>query len=229
MTKPLINPLRLPTPVLASLASLALLAIVALVGACPKGDVAAGDPATTAPSAPLTATPPTSAGVKYSFDDAGSKITWVGKKITGKHDGAFQKFKGAADVVAADLSKGSVAVVIDMNSITTDSPKLITHLKSDDFFSAAKFPHAKFTSTSVTPVPPGSGAATHTVNGNLEIKGVTKPVTFPATIAVTDTTASLDGDMTINRQDFGVAYKGKPDDLIEDNVTIHLEIRAKKE
>ena len=50
-----------------------------------------------------------------------------------------------------------------------------------------------------------------------------------ATIAVTDTTATLDGDMTINRQDFGVAYKGKPDDLIEDNVIIHLEIRAKKE
>jgi polyisoprenoid-binding protein YceI len=214
---------------LASLA-LALLVVVPLVpfvGGCPKGDVAAGDPATTPPAPPLTTpTPPTANGVKFTFDDSNSKITWVGKKVTGKHDGAFQKFKGAADVVAADLTKGSVAVVIDMDSITTDSPKLVAHLKSDDFFSAAKFPHAKFTSTSIAPATSGG---THTVNGNIEIKGVTKPVSFPATIAVTDTTASLDGDMTINRQDFGVAYKGKPDDLIEDNVTIHLEIRAKKE
>jgi polyisoprenoid-binding protein YceI len=194
---------------------------------CPKGDVAAGDPATTAPSAPLTTpTPPTAGGAKFTFDDSNSKITWLGKKVTGKHDGAFQKFKGAADVVAADLTKGSVAVVIDMDSITTDSPKLITHLKGDDFFAVAKHPHAKFTSTSIVPATAGG---THTVNGNLEIKGVTKPVSFPATIAVTDTTASLDGDITVNRQDFGVAYKGKPDDLIDDNVTIHLEIRAKKE
>jgi polyisoprenoid-binding protein YceI len=211
-----------------SLALTALACTLSLTG-CPKGDVAAGDPATTPPvaSAPLSApAAPTSAGVKFSFDDTGSKITWVGKKITGKHDGAFQKFKGTADVVAADLTKGSVAVVIDMNSITTDNDRLIKHLKSDDFFAADKFPHAKFTSTSIAPATSGG---THTISGNLEIKGVSRPVTFPATIAVTDATASLDGDMTINRQDFGVAYKGKPDDLIEDNVTIHLEIRAKKE
>ena len=211
------------TLVLSSLA----LALIAFTTACPKGDVAAGDPATTAPSAPLTTpTPPTAAGVKFTFDDTNSKVTWVGKKVTGKNDGGFHKFKGAADVVAADLTKGSVAVVIDMNSIHTEPAKLVAHLKSDDFFSVPKHPHAKFTSTSIVPATAGG---THTVNGNIEIRGVTKPVSFPATIAVTDTTASLDGDMTINRQDFGVAYKGKADDLVEDNVTIHLEIRAKKE
>lgn len=211
-----------------------VLSALSVATGCPKGDVAAGDPATTAPRAPLTApTPPTANGARFTFDDSTSKITWVGKKITGKHDGSFQKFKGIADVVATDVTKGSVAVVIDMDSITSEPAKLVAHLKSDAFFAVEKNPHAKFTSTSIVPTAAGAagsaGAGTHTVNGTIEIRGVSKPVSFPATIRVTETSAELDGDMTINRQDFGVAYQGKADDLIEDNVTIHLEIRAKKE
>lgn len=210
-----------------------LLALAALVtlSACKKADDApassagAGVPVATLPKP----APPTSGGTRYTFDQSNSKITWVGKKVTGKHDGAFQTFSGAADVNVADLSKSSVAVVIDMSSITTDNERLIKHLKTPDFFDVAKHPHAKFTSTSITPIPAGSGAATHTVAGNLEIKGVSKPVSFPATIKLGDAGAELDGEMTINRQDFGVAYKGKPDDLVEDNVTIKLELRAKKE
>lgn len=212
-----------------------LLALAALVSssACKKADDAQAQSAGASAAAPAATlpkpTPPTSAGVRHTFDQSNSKITWVGKKVTGKHDGAFQTFSGAADVDAADVTKSSVAVVIDMSSITTDNERLIKHLKTPDFFDVAKHPHAKFTSTSITPVAPGSGTATHTIAGNLEIKGVTKPVSFPATIKLGDAGAQLDGEMTINRQDFGVAYKGKPDDLVEDSVTIKLEVQAKKE
>jgi polyisoprenoid-binding protein YceI len=57
---------------------------------------------------------------------------------------------------------------------------------------------------------------------------VTKAVTFPATIAVTPDTATVDSTFSINRKDFGINYAGAANNLIRDEVVLTLEIRAKK-
>jgi polyisoprenoid-binding protein YceI len=66
------------------------------------------------------------------------------------------------------------------------------------------------------------------VTGNLELHGVTKSITFPATIKMSADAVDVDAEFAINRKDFGIVYAGKPDDLIKDDVLIKLEIRAKK-
>ncbi len=163
---------------------------------------------------------------KYAFDQSASKVSWVGSKVTGKHEGGFTAFTGNVDLVDGAPEKSKVNVDIDASSLTTDSEKLIGHLKSPDFFDVAKFPKAAFVSTDIKKG--GDKGATHTVTGNLTLKGVTKSVTFPANITVAGDTASVDAEFSINRQDFGLTYAGKVDDLIRNDVVIKLAIKASR-
>lgn len=164
--------------------------------------------------------------VKYAFDQSSSKVSFVGSKVTGKHDGSFGSFKGTVDVVDGAPEKSKVDVQIDADSITTDTEKLTGHLKSPDFFDTKANPKATFVSTEIKKG--GEKGATHTVTGNLTIKGITKSVTFPATVNVAGDNASLDAEFSINRRDFSLNYAGMPNDLIRDDVLIKLAIKAKK-
>ena len=92
--------------------------------------------------------------------------------------GEFAKTEGKAQIDEADLSKSTVEVTIDATSIDTRDAKRDSHLKSDDFFDAAKFPTITFKSTKV--VAGKDGAVT--VTGDLTMRGVTKPVTLEGSI-----------------------------------------------
>ncbi len=155
----------------------------------------------------------------YRFDQAGSKVGWIGSKVTGKHEGSFGSFRGVVHVVDGNPEKSSVTVDIDTASLATDNEKLAGHLRSPDFFDVAKYPNATFASTEVHG---------NTVTGNLTLHGVTKAITFPATIKIAGDDVAVDSEFAINRKDFGLTYPGKPDDLIRDDVVIELAIRAKR-
>lgn len=162
---------------------------------------------------------------RYAFSQADSKVAFVGAKITGKHDGSFGQLRGEILVSAQDPTKSTVTVEIDTASLTTDAPKLTGHLQSADFFDVEKFPKARFVSTAIRAG--GEGGATHTVTGNLELHGVTKAISFPATIRVSAGAVEVDSEFAINRKDFGLTYPGKPDDLIKDQVLLKLTVRGK--
>jgi polyisoprenoid-binding protein YceI len=165
------------------------------------------------------------AGQRYVINAQNSKIEFVGSKVTGSHNGSFGSFTGQVDYAGAP-EKSRVNITIDSNSITTDDPKLTEHLKTPDFFDVGKFPQSTFVSTEIKPG--GERGATHTVTGNLTMHGVTKSVTFPATIAVTTEAATVDSSFSINRKDFGINYAGARDNLIRDDVVLTLKIRATK-
>jgi len=168
---------------------------------------------------------PASDAARYTFSQDGSKLGFVGAKVTGKHDGSFTAFSGRVNLVQGDPQRSSVEVEIDMNSITTDAEKLTAHLKSADFFDVARYPKAYFTSTSVRAG--GEKGATHIVTGNLEMHGIKKSISFPCQIRVTGDGVEVDAEFAINRKDFGLAYPGMPDDLIRDDVVVKLAIRAR--
>jgi polyisoprenoid-binding protein YceI len=180
--------------------------------------------ATSTTSQPASAAP--QIAVKYTFDQTASKVEWTGSKVTGKHDGSFGTFKGTIDLVDGVPEKSKVDVSIDADSITTDIERLTGHLKSPDFFDTKANPKATFVSKEIKKG--GDKGATHTVTGDLTIKGITKTVTFPATINVAGDAANVDAEFVINRRDFSLNYPGKPNDLIRDDVVIRLTIRAKK-
>ena len=169
------------------------------------------------------ASPATAQGQRYHITPQNSKIEFIGSKVTGKHNGSFGDFSGHVDY-AGSPENSRVTITIKSDSITTDTPDLTKHLKTADFFDVAKFPEATFVSTAIKPG--GENGASHTVTGNLTLHGVTKAVTFPATINVTADAATVESSFSINRKDFGINYAGAADNLIRDNVVLALHVRA---
>ena len=174
------------------------------------------------PSAPAAAAP--GAAITLS-PEGGSRIGFVGAKVTGSHEGEFKQWKGAITLAeGAPLESGTVEVEIEMVSVETDAEKLTAHLKSGDFFEVEKHPKARFKSTKLEPAD-GAGA-THKVTGDLTLRGVTKAVAFPATIERKDGKLSVKAEFSINRKDFGIVYPGMPDNLIRDDVLIKLDLKG---
>jgi polyisoprenoid-binding protein YceI len=160
----------------------------------------------------------------YKFAPPDSKIAFAAAKVSKKHDGSFHAFDGTIGLVGGDPLMSAVQLSIDLATLTTDSEKLSAHLKGSDFFDVAKFPKATFSSISIRP---GGAPSSYNVTGRLDLHGVNKPITFPATIKVGPDRVDADAEFTINRKDFGIVYPGMPDDLIRDDVSLKLTIRAR--
>ena len=121
--------------------------------------------------------------------------------------GQFKSFDATLSADAEDFSDAVVTFTADINSVDTRSEQRDTHLKSDDFFNAEKFPTIKFESTSMQLV---SGNK-YKLNGNLTIRDVTKPVTFDVTYGgqlagARGTKAGFKAITTINRFDYGLKW-----------------------
>jgi polyisoprenoid-binding protein YceI len=160
-------------------------------------------------------------GKSYAFSPANSTIDFVGSKVTGSHKGGFRKFAGELKVANGKLADTGNKVVIDTTSLWSDNDRLTGHLKSPDFFNVAQFPTATFDTTSVAPQTTNS-----TVTGNLTLHGVTKQISFPADIKVSDEAVDVNAQFFINRFDFDMRYAGKADDLIRKEVVLNLKIKA---
>jgi polyisoprenoid-binding protein YceI len=168
----------------------------------------------------------------FKVDTQKSIILWNAKKVTGEHSGTIKLGGGELILTGADLTKGSFS--INMTTITsTDGAgaRLEGHLKSDDFFSVEKNPTSTFVITKVTP----AAAGTVTITGNLTIKGITKPLSFPATFVVkgTSLTAVAKG-VKVDRTKYDIRYGSKSffdsigDKAIDDEFTLDITLVASK-
>jgi len=208
--------------------SLALVASAGLfLASCsenPADNVPSADVSEAAAPSENAPAPEAAADVEvYTFTDA-SKIGFVGSKVTGSHEGGFKKFSGTFNVAGDQPGAGPHMIEIDMDSTWSDSDKLTGHLKTADFFNVAEHPTAKFVLENVTAA---EGADAYKLDGTLTLHGVTKAISFPATIKKSDNgEVTLDSEFSINRKDFGIAYAGKTDDLIRDEVVIKLAMIA---
>lgn len=159
----------------------------------------------------------------WPLDAANSQVGFVGAKVTGKHEGSFKKIDGQVSLSGGKVN--ALNITIDTASVESDDEKLTGHLKSADFFDVEKFPQSTFVSTQV--VEKAAGTATHEITGNLTLHGVTKSITFPASVKADTTSAKGEAEFTINRKDFNIVYPGKSDDLIKDDVLLKLELTFK--
>lgn len=170
---------------------------------------------------------PAPKGEVLTIDPETSKIEFTGSKVTGKHDGGFGQFAGTIDLVNNNPTDSSVRADIDATSVFSDDEKLTGHLKSKDFFDVVTFPKASFASTNIER-DTSAGPDAYTITGDFTLHGVTKSISFPATIKVSDTNVDVDSEFTLNRKDFGIVYAGKADDLIRDGVVIRLNFRPQR-
>lgn len=204
---------------------LAIPLLLATLVACAE-DVGKDKAAATVSEVPAAAEPavPTSPTFKeLAVDVSRSSVDALGAKITAQHGIKFPEFSGKVGVDGDALK--SVSFEVKIASLVADEEKLTAHLKRPDFLDADKFPTATFTSTELQAGSDQAGA-THTITGDFTIHGVTKRISFPATLAVTPTEITANSEFVINRQDFGVTYPGKPDDLVQDNVRLTIKFVA---
>jgi len=173
----------------------------------------------------------TNEGEKKEISAAKSNVEWVGKKVTGEHNGTVDITNGEIFVDENEVTGGSFEIdfttikVLDIEDAESNT-KLTNHLKSEDFFASDKHPKGKFNITSVSKV---SGDK-YNVTGDLSIKGISKEITFPAVIKISDGIVTATADFEIDRTLWDIQYRsGKffenlGDKLISDNFQIKFNI-----
>ncbi|GGG63255.1 YceI family protein [Epilithonimonas arachidiradicis] len=178
----------------------------------------------------------TNDGQIYVVDTLNSKAEWKGFKVVKSdntsHIGTLKFESGEVTVKDGKLESGQF--VIDMTSIANEdlkdsesNGKLIGHLKSADFFDVEKFPTASFEITKISEAPAGSDYNT-VLDGNLTLKGITKPATFNANVKIKDSELSIATEpKDINRDEFGIKFQmPAAEGLIKNEINVQMKVKA---
>lgn len=168
----------------------------------------------------------------YNFDKAHSSIGFRVRHM-GLVDvpGYFRDFTGTINYDGKDVAKSSVEFTAKMESVDTGVAGRDKHLRTADFFEVEKYPEMTFKSTKVE-----KKGKNLMVSGDLTMKGVTKQLSFPVTVAgfaqdQRGTKIGVVAETTINRRDFGVNYgsnlpSGVP--VLSDDIKVVLNVEAAK-
>ena len=166
----------------------------------------------------------------WNVDPVHSEVSFVVRHMmVSKVRGRFDTFS-ATVVTADDPLKSTVTASVDLNSVNTGAPDRDNHVRSADFFHIEQHPTMTFQSTGVR-----QHGDDFLLDGDLNLRGVTKPVTFKLEVngfgpdAYGGTRAGFSATTEINRNDWGVSYNGPIPGggvAVSEKVTINLEIEA---
>jgi polyisoprenoid-binding protein YceI len=140
---------------------------------------------------------------KFKIVSAQSNIDWVGKKVTGAHNGTIAVKEGELVLNESGLIAGKFIIdttsikILDVTDPSTNA-QFAGHLASDDFFSIEKNPEATLAITAVS--------GKH-VEGDLTIKGITHPIAFDATVNINGDTLVATGKLVIDRTKYGMKFR----------------------
>ena len=186
--------------------------------------------AVTAGLAAALSLPAAAATSTWQIDPAHSAAQFAVKHLAiSTVRGAFTSVKGTVQFDDKDITKSSVEVTIDVNSVDTRQPDRDKDLRSDHFFDAEHFPAITFKSKRVEQVSPGKLKIT----GDLTIHGITKEVvldvdgpTAPIKDPWGNQRMAINATTKINRQDFGVKWNATMDNggvVVGDEVSITID------
>ena len=165
---------------------------------------------------------------KFKIVSTQSNINWVGRKVTGQHNGNIAIKEGELILNDGKLTGGKFVIdvasikILDITDPATNA-QFAGHLASDDFFSTEKYPEATLEITSV------SG---DDVKGNLTIKDITNPVAFYATVDVNGEVLMAFGKLMIDRTKYGIKFrsgnffKDLGDNLIYNDFELNVNVTA---
>ncbi|MBB6273807.1 polyisoprenoid-binding protein YceI [Pedobacter cryoconitis] len=168
---------------------------------------------------------------KFIIDTAQSNIDWVGKKVTGAHNGTIAIKAG--NIIFNDDKIIGGDFIIDTTSINildiTDpdtNVQFLGHLISDDFFGAEQFQEANLVISTVTG---------NRIGADLTIKGITHPINFDAELQLKDNMVSATAKLLVDRTKYGMKFRSGNfflnlgDTLIYNDFELNISITAKAE
>jgi polyisoprenoid-binding protein YceI len=167
----------------------------------------------------------------WDIDPVHSEVAFsVRHMAVSKVRGRFDKFEGVI-VTGEDPLSSTVTATIDATSINTNNEQRDGHIKSADFFEVESHPTWTFTTTGLK-----ADGDDYLLDGDLTIRGATKPVTLKLEVggigpdAFGGTRIGFSASGVINRHDFGVSFNGPIPGtegvIVSDKVTLHLEIEG---
>jgi polyisoprenoid-binding protein YceI len=169
----------------------------------------------------------------WNIDVSHSTVGFTARHLmVTKVRGRFTSFSGTV-TVADDPLQSKVDASVDIASVSTGDEGRDAHLTTGDFFEIEKYPTMQFVSTGIVP----KGGDDYVMNGDLTIKGVTKPVAFElefdgvATDPWGNTKAGFSASTDVNRKDFGLDWNVALETggvLVGDKIKIELDIQAVK-
>ncbi|MEZ5174726.1 MAG: YceI family protein [Acidimicrobiia bacterium] len=167
---------------------------------------------------------------KWDIDGSHTSAEFVARHLmVTRVRGGFGSIAGTVDV-AEDPTDSVVEVTIDTASITTGDDERDAHLKSADFFDVENHPEMKFVSTAVR-----AAGSSWILEGDLTIKGVTRPVTLDFDFAGVATDpwgnqkAAFSATTTINREDWDLSWNVALETggvLVSKKINIEIEMQA---
>ena len=200
-------------------------------------------------------------GEKYQLDTLNSVITWIGSKPTGQHNGTINIDSGTIYTSEGNIISGQIYIDIksidikDLKKQPEKFDKLKKHLISEDFFAADSFPVGIFEISQIIPFDssiqinskeefesdymPASNQEfmikhpTHFIYGNLELKGITRSIEFPAIVTLKNNTIKAEGKFNIDRTRWNISYQDEAsvldklkDKFIYNTVNVGFSIEA---
>ena len=168
----------------------------------------------------------------WTIDKAHSEVSFSVRHLAiSKVKGKFEEFD-ATFVTGENPLDSSVTATVEVASVNTNEKNRDGHLRTGDFFAAEEFPQLTFVSTGVR-----EEGGDFKVDGDLTMRGVTKPVTFdfefggfgedPSGTPIAGFTATT----VIQRNDFGVSFGSTPLEtgsiVVGNDVTITIEVEAR--
>lgn len=168
---------------------------------------------------------------KFQVLNTQSSIKWVGRKVTGAHNGTIDIKDGNLTLLDQKLAGGTIVAdtssikVLDITDPDTKT-QFTGHLASDDFFSIDKYPEAVLEITAVT----GSK-----VKGNLAIKEITHPIEFEAKISIREDLFHLSSTFFVDRTKYemkfrsGNFFQNLGDNLIYNDFELEVDLTARRQ
>jgi polyisoprenoid-binding protein YceI len=141
------------------------------------------------------------AAERYRIVPQKSQFQFKGYSLLANALGTFHRFSGEIVTEVQQLNASHVRFVIEAASLDTANAKRDQHLRSKDFLSVDQYPTITFTSTAII-----RDGLKYAVQGDLEMRGVTKRVTIPVTVEQRHDEIVVQGGVSVNRRDFGMQY-----------------------
>lgn len=169
----------------------------------------------------------------FKVNKENSTIEWIGRKVTGAHNGTIDVKEGNFTFGEGKPVSGKFIIdtraikILDIEDAETNT-QFANHLASDDFFNSEQFPEAYF---EITHAEPGAENLYY-VKGDLTIKGITHPIDTSLEITKTDNTAVLKSKIVIDRTKFNIKFRSSNfltnlgDTLIYNNFDLNIHLVA---
>ncbi|WP_109260888.1 YceI family protein [Hyphobacterium indicum] len=173
----------------------------------------------------LLAAPAAHAG-DWRVDADASSMTFETEAFGAPVTGEIGEFEADIHLDPDAPETGRIEARVGVASVDAGSSQFNDPLQSDAGFAPDSHPYARFVSEQVTEImdcEAGNGARCYTAEGDLMLKGETRPATLHFRLAVVEDRAIADGELAIDRRDFGIGGASWGDTGAEVTVRIHIE------